>query len=219
MDRSWPDFVAFSPHVSPCRSWGWRTTRRAGRARPTRWLRGRAACSGRPRPHPAPPPACSAPLPPTPASPSDRIRAPLERVSSDANRSWLIVLFRPRSSSHHSVEVSESAQGFCLSHQLKPVKQEVVCFHIILFFLFCSSGRRFRCSHRQPVRSAAATATSRQPLQAVRPGHHHAEHWLLLRQHQHYGTGQPQQHGENHFVSLHVSLANTLVSTSLGEIQ
>lgn len=64
----------------------------------------------------------------------------------------------------------------------------------------CSSSphsyRRFWCDHRRSVWSAEP-AGSRQSLQAVRPDHHHAEHRLLFRQHQHYGTGQHQQHGEN----------------------
>lgn len=65
--------------VSVCRSWDWRTTRQAGKARPTQWLQQQAVCSGQLRPHPAPLPACSVPLPPTAASPSDRPRAPLEQ--------------------------------------------------------------------------------------------------------------------------------------------
>lgn len=55
---------------------------------------------------------------------------------------------------------------------------------------------RFWCHHRRSIWSTEP-ATSWQPLQAVWPTHHHAEHRLLLREHQHYWAGQHQQHGEN----------------------
>lgn len=48
---------------------------------------------------------------------------------------------------------------------------------------------RVRYSRWRSVWSDCA-ATSRQPLQALRSGHHHSEHRLLLWQHQHDGTGQ-----------------------------
>ncbi len=74
----------------------------------------------------------------------------------------------------------------------------------------------FRYSHRRSVWSADP-ATSWQPFQAIWSAHHHTEHWLLIRQHQYYGTGQHQQHGESFCFSAHTHLGGLSFLQVLGK--
>lgn len=51
--------------------------------------------------------------------------------------------------------------------------------------------------HRHHRGALWAAVADHEPVQqTLRPGHHHTEHWFLLRGHQHPGPAQHQHHGK-----------------------